>query len=115
MSKSKKIHISKEDRTLAKLAGLDAKVYVYCGDRKTLQKFIEDADNEYFHYGDGTALSERKPDSIMSINRNRTVNYPGYVGTLAFHHAEMVGERPVVRVDYRKYIAGCKNFIYKPL
>ncbi len=52
---------------------------------------------------------------MLGNSWNTAMRYPGYVGTLAFHHVEIVGERPVVRVDYRKYIAGCKNFIYELL
>lgn len=113
-------HIPAEDRTLRELAKLDAKVYIYCGDRRTLEQFAEDADNEYFHYGDGTSPKERKPDNIMGLNPDRTVNYVGYVGNMAFRSAEVttvgIGRniRPLVRVDYRKYVAGYEDFIYRP-
>ena len=107
------INISKADRTLTALSRLDGRVYVYCSDRRTLQRFIEDAENEYFHYRDGVSLLERKPDSIMALNRDRTVNYIGYAGTLAFRTASMVGDQPLIRVDYRKYVAGEEDFIYR--
>ncbi|MCD7755256.1 MAG: hypothetical protein LUJ09_02820 [Firmicutes bacterium] len=55
---SKKCQISREDRTITALTNLNGRVYVYCGGRKTLQQFIEDAENEYFRYGDGVLLSQ---------------------------------------------------------
>ncbi|MCD8231805.1 MAG: hypothetical protein LUD14_08315 [Clostridiales bacterium] len=115
---SKKCQISREDRTLTALTKLNGRVYIYCGDRKTLQQFIEDAESEYFHYGDGVSLLERKPESIMALNRDITVNFIGFVGTMAFHQVEHLGSGkdaiPLIKVDYRKYIAGCQDFIYKP-
>lgn len=115
---SKKCHIPREDRTLTALTKLNGRVYIYCGDRKTLQQFIEDVENEYFHYGDGVSLLERKPDSIMALNKDQTVNFIGFAGTMAFHHADHLGigedSIPLIKVDYRKYIAGNQDFIYKP-
>lgn len=107
-----------EDRTLTALTKLNGRVYVYCGDEKTRQKFIEDAENEYFHYGDGVSLRERKPDSIMALNKNQTVNFIGFAGTMAFRWADHFNSGkdaiPLIKVDYRKYVAGYKDFIYKP-
>ncbi len=113
---SRKIRISKEDRTLTALSRLHGRVYVYCGDSWTMERFIEDADNECFHYGDGVKVTERKPDGLMVLNSDKTINYPGFVGTMAFHQAKYIGigkdRQPIIKVDYRKYISGYKNFIY---
>ncbi|MCD7918832.1 MAG: hypothetical protein LUG45_01900 [Clostridiales bacterium] len=115
---AKEYRIPRADRTLTALTKLNGRVYVYCGDRKTLQQFIEDAENEYFHYGDGVSLRERKPDSIMALHQNKTVNFIGFVGTMAFHQADHFNSGkdaiPLIKVDYRKYIAGYQDFIYKP-
>ncbi|MCD8146357.1 MAG: hypothetical protein LUD84_03590 [Clostridiales bacterium] len=115
---ARKCRIPAEDRTLTALTKLNGRVYVYCGDEKTRQKFIEDAENEYFHYGDGVSLRERKPDSIMALNKNQTVNFIGFAGTVAFRWADHFNSGkdaiPLIKVDYRKYVAGYKDFIYKP-
>ncbi|MCC8358064.1 MAG: hypothetical protein LJU34_09625 [Oscillospiraceae bacterium] len=111
---AQRYQIPVEDRTLTALTKLNGRVYVYCGDRKTQQQFIEDAENEYFHYGDGVSLLERKPGSIMALNQNRTVNFVGYLGTIAFCHADHLNAVPLIKVDYRKYAAGYQDFIYKP-
>ncbi|MCD8368202.1 MAG: hypothetical protein LUC48_09305 [Clostridiales bacterium] len=115
---ARRCRIPREDRTLTALTKLNGRVYVYCGDRKTQQRFIEDAENEYFRYGDGVSLRERAPDSIMALNQDRTINFLGFVGTMAFHHADHLGigedAIPLIRVDYRKYIAGYQDFIYRP-
>ncbi|MCD8189844.1 MAG: hypothetical protein LUD78_06425 [Clostridiales bacterium] len=111
----RKYRISREDRTLTVLSRLDARVYVHCGDRKTRRKFIEDAENEYFHYGDGVSLLEREPEDIMALNSDRTVNFVGYIGHMAYRNAKTVstkrGVRPLLRVDYRKYAAGYENYL----
>ncbi len=108
---SGKYQIDKKDRTLTALSNLDGRVYVYCSDRRTLQKFIEDAENEYFRYGDGVSLMEREPEHVMALNWNRTVNYIGYIGHVAYRTADRVGDQTLIRVDYRKYAAGEKDFI----
>lgn len=114
----KRCRIPKEERTLTALAKLNGRVYVYCGDWKTQQQFIEDAENEYFYYGDGVPLLERKPESVMALNRDNTVNFIGFVGTIAFHQVDHLGSGkdaiPLIKVDYRKYIAGYQDFIYEP-
>ncbi|MCD8315335.1 MAG: hypothetical protein LUD44_06880 [Firmicutes bacterium] len=114
----KRCRIPKEECTLTALAKLNGRVYVYCGDWKTQQQFIEDAENEYFYYGDGVPLLERKPESVMALNRDNTVNFIGFVGTIAFHQVDHLGSGkdaiPLIKVDYRKYIAGYQDFIYEP-
>ncbi|MCD8085217.1 MAG: hypothetical protein LUF28_02615 [Clostridiales bacterium] len=110
--------IPEEERTLTALTKLGGRVYVYCGDRRTLQRFIEDAENEYFHYGDGVSLRERTPDDVMALNKDRTVNFIGFAGRMAFQHADQFSSGkdavPLIKVDYRKYIAGCQDFICQP-
>ncbi|MCD8118415.1 MAG: hypothetical protein LUE29_02795 [Lachnospiraceae bacterium] len=108
----RKFHVPEDNRTLKALAALDARVYVYCPDRRTKQQFIEDAENEYFCYRDGVSLKEREPEDIMALNRDRTVNFVGYIGHLVFHTtAKEIGDKVLLKVDYRKYVAGEKNFI----
>ncbi|MCC8098648.1 MAG: hypothetical protein LIO78_01090 [Clostridiales bacterium] len=115
---AKQCRIPRENRTLTALTKLNGRVYIYCGDRKTQQQFIEDAENEYFHYGDGVSLQERMPDSIMALNKDKTVNFIGFAGTMAFHYADHFNTGkdsiPLIKVDYRKYAAGCQDFIYHP-
>ena len=111
----RKFYVPEDDRTLKALSALDARVYVYCPDHRTKQQFIEDAENEYLRYRDGVSLKEREPEDIMALNRDGTVNFVGYVGHLAFRTTtKKVGDKTLLRVDYRKYTAGDKDFIYKP-
>ncbi|MCD8118704.1 MAG: hypothetical protein LUE29_04355 [Lachnospiraceae bacterium] len=111
----RKFYVPEGDRTLKALAALDARVYVYCPNRRTKQRFIEDAENEYFCYRDGVSLKEREPEDIMALNQDSTVNFVGYVGHLAFRTTtKKVGEKTLLRVDYRKYVAGHRRFIYMP-
>ncbi|MCD8117931.1 MAG: hypothetical protein LUE29_00320 [Lachnospiraceae bacterium] len=111
----RKFYVPEGDRTLKALAELGARVYVYCPDCRTKQQFIEKAEDEYFHYCDGKSLLEREPENIMALNQDKTVNFVGYIGHLAFRtSAKMVGDKTLLKVDYRKYLAGDKNFIYTP-
>lgn len=115
---AKRCRIPKEERTLTALTKLNGRVYVYCGDRKTQQQFIEDAENEWFRYGDGVSLRERRPDAVMALNKDRTVNFIGFAGRMAFQYADHFNSGkdaiPLIKVDYRKYLAGCQDFLYQP-
>ncbi len=110
--------IPAEERTLTALTKLNGRVYVYCGDLETQRQFIENAEREQFRYGDGVSLRERTPDAVMALNKNRTVNFIGFAGRMAFQYADHFDSGkdaiPLIKVDYRKYLAGCQDFLCQP-
>ncbi|MCD8161763.1 MAG: hypothetical protein LUE61_11565 [Clostridiales bacterium] len=115
---ARRCRIPEAERTLTALTKLNGRVYVYCGDPETQRQFIEDAENEQFRYGDGVSLRERRPDAVMALNKDRTVNFIGFAGRMAFQYADHFGSGkdavPLIKVDYRKYLAGCQDFLCRP-
>ncbi|MGM9972684.1 MAG: hypothetical protein ACI33K_01395 [Clostridiaceae bacterium] len=101
----------KNNRTLENLLEPNCKIYLYLADEETSANFIKNADKEGFTFGDGVKASKRKPDAIMALNNDKTINYLGFVGHLAFHNPE-ASTTYLVRVDYKKYLSGEENYMY---
>ena len=101
-------------RTIAELMDLSGRVYVYLGDEETAEKFFVQAEEKGFLFGDGAKPSERQKDCIIAVNKNRTLNYVGFAGHAAFGSGtEAVGGQPLIRVDYRRYASGDRDYICK--
>ena len=99
-------------RTICGLLSPDTRVYVYCCDKDTSRRFMADAQKEGFTFGDGAKPTERPADDIIAINNDKTINYVGFVGHLAFKTAFTVAGKALVKVDYKKYISGCAYYFY---
>ena len=96
-----------KDRTLEKLSRRNEKVYVYLADREIGNRFLRDAEKEGFTFGDGKKPTSRSYAEIMAVNSDRTINYLGSIGRIAFGSgAKKVGGRYLLRVDYKKYVNG---------
>ena len=100
-------------RTIEKLLDLPGRVYVYLGSKQISRQFLRDAEREGFTYGDGMKPTRRKPDSIMALNHDRTINFVGYIGHMAFQGAEKIGDAKLIRVDYSEYIRGSEHYLMK--
>ena len=101
-------------RTIAKLMDLPGRVYVYLEDKEVAEEFFIRAQEEGFLFGDGVKPSEKQKDCIIAVNKNRTLNYVGFAGHAAFGSGtKAVGEQPLIRVDYNRYISGDRDYIYK--
>ena len=97
-------------KTISELrASTDKKVYVYLADNETQQKFISDAENEGYTFGDGVKISEREADTFYAVNENHTVNFINGIGRMAFQ----ADSDNILRVDYKKYAAGYEDYLYK--
>ena len=78
------------------------RVYVYLCDEETWLKFILDAETEGYRFSDGKKLSEREPDNFYTINGDRTINFIGTIGRIAWQcRAE-----GILCVNYKEYIRG---------
>lgn len=86
------------------------RVYVKFDDAETKKKFVANATAEGFTYGDGVPINEREPDDIMAINADKTINFVGTNGHMAFDANEKVNGLCLIRVDYKRFIAGEKVF-----
>ena len=99
-------------RTISDLLSADTRLYVYCCDKNISRRFMADAQREGFTFGDGAKPTERPTDDIIAINNDKTINYVGFVGHLAFKTAFTVAGKALVKVDYKKYISGNKYYFY---
>lgn len=81
------------------------KLYVYLEDQETALKFAKDAENEGFLFGDGKKPTERTMEMIMAVNEDKTINYVGFIGYIAYGcKTENIGEKTLIRVDYKKQL-----------
>ena len=87
------------------------RIYVKCDDAETKKKFVANATEEGFAYGDGVPINEREPDDIMAINEDKTINFVGTNGHMAFAANAKVNGLSLVRVDYKKYVSGAENYL----
>jgi len=87
------------------------RVYVKFDDAETKQKFIANATDEGFTYGDGTPINKREPDDIMAINEDKTINFVGTNGHMAFAADAKVNGLCLVRIDYKRFISGAENYL----
>jgi hypothetical protein len=103
----------KKERTITALLNLKGRVYVYLANKAIAERFMKDAEDECFAFGDGVKPTERETDDIIALNKDHTINYLGWCGHLAFKNPKAFCPRPLIRVDYIKYITGEKHYFYK--
>lgn len=93
-------------RIVRELAKMDGRVYVFVKDDVVTNQFLQDAEEEGFTFGDLCKPTERKEKAdIYAINKDGTINFVGFAGHMAFHHADHVGKDVLIKVDYEKYIS----------
>ena len=88
---------------------LPKRVYVYLEDKETMQRFITDAESEGYKFGDGVKISKRKPDMLYALYPNKTVSFINFIGRMAFQSSA----ENIARINYKKYINGNINYLYK--
>lgn len=99
-------------RTVTTLSKMNGKVYAYLKDKSTLHRFLADAENEGFTFCDSVKPTARNEHAdIYAVNPDRTINFVGYVGHLAFHHADTIGNEQLIKIDYYKYLNNENNYI----
>ena len=76
------------------------RIYVYLKTEELGKRFLRQAENEGFTFCDGAKPSRRETDSIFALNGDKTINYVGFVGHMAYGGAEKIGERTLVRIKY---------------
>ena len=100
-------------RTIAEMMNLPGRVYVYLEGEETAKEFFVQAEKEGFEFGDGEKPSNKQKDCIIAVNKDRTLNYVGFVGHAAFGSGtKTIGDEPLIRVDYQWYISGYPDYIY---
>ncbi len=81
-----------------------SRIYVYLADQETGKKFLQDAEAEGFTFGDGVKPTRRSTSDILALNDDMTINYVGFVGHMAYRYADKIGERPLVKIEYRELL-----------
>ena len=91
-------------RNVTELSKLNGKGYVYLKDKVIARRFMQDAENEGFTFGDGEKPTARPGNNLYVVNRDWTISHVGWAGHMAFQSAKYVGEQELIRVDYEKYL-----------
>lgn len=68
---------------------------------------MSDAEREGMTYEDKVKPTERLVDDIMALRSDGTICFIGFAGRMCCH---LCGDT-VIRIDYEKYIDGCRNYI----
>ena len=84
--------------SISALAKLPGRVYVQLPTDQIETLFLAEAENEGFTFRDGAALTSRPCESFMAVNHDKTINYVGVNGRIAFQTiAETVNHEPLLR------------------
>ena len=98
-------------RNVTELSKLNGKVYVYLRGEVIARRFLQDAENEGFTFGDGEKPTARLGNNLYVVNRDWTISHVGWAGHMAFQSAKCVGEQEIIRVDYEKYLLGEEEYL----
>ena len=96
-------------RRIADLFGRKDKIYIYLANKEISNQFLKDAEKEGFRFDDGTSPTEREPDDVMAVHKNRSICYLGWIGHMRFYQPKC----DVPRIDYERYINGERRYMYK--
>ena len=98
-------------RNVTELSKLNWKVYVYLRDEVIARRFLQDAENEGFTFGDGEKPTARPGNNLYVVNCDWTISHVGWAGHMAFQSAKRIGEQELIRVDYEKYLLGEEDYL----
>ena len=101
-------------KTIFELSQLEGRVYVYLANVAVGEQFMKQAEDEGFTFGDGATPTERCYAEVMAVNKDKTINYVGTNGRIAFGAgAKKIGDQDLIRVDFAKYLTGEENYYYE--
>lgn len=92
-------------RIVSELLNQNGRVYVYLSSEEICNRFLQDAEKEGFTFCDGLKPTKRKGADIYALNQNRTINYVGFIGHIAFQSAKKIGNQKLVKINYEEYIS----------
>ena len=98
-------------RNVTELSKLNGKVYVYLRGEVIARRFLQDAENEGFTFGDGEKPTAIPGNNLYVVNRDWTLSHVGWAGHMAFQSAKRIGGQEMIRVDYERYLLGEENFV----
>lgn len=98
-------------RNVTELSKSNGKVYVYLRNEVIIRKFLKDAENEGFNFGDGEKPTARPGNNLYVVNRDWTISHVGWAGHMTFQSAKRIGGQELFRVDYEKYLLGEEEYL----
>jgi len=67
--------------------------------------FLKNAEQEGFTFCDGTKPTSKHSTNILAINKDKTLNYVGFIGRILYGAGtEKVENEAIIRVDYDQYL-----------
>ena len=92
-------------KTIRELSEINGRVYIFLRTPELGRRFLLQAEQEGFTFGDGEKPTERQYADVMAVNRNGTINYVGTNGRIAYRSgAEKIGGETLIRINYETYI-----------
>ena len=92
-------------KTIRELSEMNGRVYIFLRTPELGRRFLLQAEQEGFTFGDGEKPTERQYADVMAVNRNGTINYVGTNGRIAYGSgAEKIGGETLIRINYETYI-----------
>lgn len=64
-------------RNVTELSKSNGKVYVYLRNEVIIRKFLKDAENEEFNFGDGEKPTARPGNNLYVVNRDWMISHVG--------------------------------------
>lgn len=98
-------------RTIKNLSKLNGRVYVYLANAEIGQRFMQQAEAEGFTFNNGVKPTERVYEKIMAINHDKTINFVGTNGRIAYGSGvKRIGDEQLIRIDFEKYLSGNSDY-----
>ncbi|MCD8088729.1 MAG: hypothetical protein LUE22_09175 [Oscillospiraceae bacterium] len=88
------------------------KYYFYLGDAETGERFQQQCVREGFAFGDGVPATVRKCARVMNVSGDKTINFVGVCGMMAFGASKEVCGKELVKIDFRKVLNDEENILY---
>lgn len=89
---------------LTGLSKLEERVYVLVKNEEIRKRFLQDAEDEGFTIGGEKPTEKKEKSDIYALNDNCTLSFAGFTGHMAFKHADSVGGRRLLKIDYEKIL-----------
>jgi hypothetical protein len=80
----KKIIFADKFKTISDLCELNGRVYLELPNDAKGNEFMKRAEEEGFTFKDGVKPTERDYSRVMAINKDKTLNYLGAMGMMAY-------------------------------
>ena len=92
-------------KTIRELSEINGRVYIFLRTPELGRRFLLQAEQEGFTFGDGEKPTARQYAEVMAVNRDITINYVGTNGRIAYGGgAVKIGSEPLIRIDYEKLL-----------